>query len=76
MRQISDLADLLLRNLPAEAGLSRDAIIDLIEKPKDSQHGDLAFPVFVLAKQLRKAPPCCDMSVLAGQKPGGGPFTR
>jgi len=57
MRQSNDLADLLMKSLPVEAGLTKDAILALIEKPKDSQHGDLAFPVFVLAKQLRKAPP-------------------
>jgi arginyl-tRNA synthetase len=28
----------------------------LIEKPKNPQHGDLAFPCFTLAKQKRKAP--------------------
>jgi len=32
-------------------------VAKLIETPKDSQHGDWAFPCFALAKQLRFAPP-------------------
>lgn len=31
-------------------------IMNLIEVPKDSTHGDLAFPVFTLARIFRKAP--------------------
>ena len=37
--------------------LSLEEITDLIEIPKDSGMGDLAFPVFTLAKTLRQAPP-------------------
>nr|WP_255472882.1 arginine--tRNA ligase [Planomicrobium sp. CPCC 101079] len=33
-----------------------DAVIDLIEKPKFKEQGDLAFPCFALAKTMRKAP--------------------
>lgn len=36
--------------------LSADEILNLIEVPKDSSHGDLAFPVFQLARVFRKAP--------------------
>ncbi|WP_124058103.1 arginine--tRNA ligase [Vaginisenegalia massiliensis] len=36
--------------------LSDDAIANLIEIPSNSEFGDLAFPVFTLAKQFRKAP--------------------
>lgn len=36
--------------------LSADEILSLIEVPKDSSHGDLAFPVFQLARVFRKAP--------------------
>lgn len=36
--------------------LSADEIYNLIEVPKDTTHGDLAFPVFQLARVLRKAP--------------------
>lgn len=36
--------------------LEQDTILNLLEKPKDSKMGDLAFPAFSLAKTLRKAP--------------------
>ncbi|WP_159720882.1 arginine--tRNA ligase [Streptococcus halichoeri] len=36
--------------------LDQEAILNLIEKPKNSDMGDLAFPAFSLAKVLRKAP--------------------
>lgn len=36
--------------------LSEEEILDLIEVPKDTNHGDLAFPVFTLARVFRKAP--------------------
>ena len=36
--------------------LAVEDIMNLIEVPKDSSHGDLAFPVFSLARILRKAP--------------------
>lgn len=39
-----------------EAYLSPQEIGDLLEVPTHSDHGDLAFPCFVLAKSLRKAP--------------------
>lgn len=37
--------------------LSKEEINELIEVPQHSTHGDLAFPVFTLARVLRKAPP-------------------
>ncbi|MGX7349716.1 arginine--tRNA ligase [Dolosicoccus paucivorans] len=37
--------------------LSKEDINQLIEVPQHSTHGDLAFPVFTLARVLRKAPP-------------------
>src|SRR5688572_16210800 len=43
--------------LPAEAGLSPDDVADLLEVPRDTKLGDLAFPSFRLAKALRKGPP-------------------
>ncbi|MCZ0716992.1 arginine--tRNA ligase [Aerococcus kribbianus] len=36
--------------------LSYDEIKDLLEVPRHEGHGDIAFPCFVLAKQLRKSP--------------------
>ena len=37
-------------------GLDQDAILNLLEQPKSSDLGDIAFPVFSLAKVERKAP--------------------
>ena len=36
--------------------LDEAAILDLLETPKSSDLGDIAFPAFSLAKVLRKAP--------------------
>lgn len=36
--------------------LDTDSIVNLLEKPKKSSMGDLAFPTFSLAKTMRKAP--------------------
>ena len=35
--------------------LDQDAILNLLEKPKSSDLGDIAFPAFSLAKVERKA---------------------
>ena len=37
-------------------GLDQDAILNLLEQPKSSELGDIAFPAFSLAKTERKAP--------------------
>lgn len=39
-----------------EDTLTLEEITNLIERPKTASHGDWAFPTFILAKQLRKAP--------------------
>ena len=36
--------------------LTLDKIFDLLEKPKTTEHGDVAFPTFTLAKAFKKAP--------------------
>ncbi|WP_025729253.1 arginine--tRNA ligase [Atopobacter phocae] len=36
--------------------LTQEAIYSLVEVPKHTEHGDLAFPCFTLAKSLRKSP--------------------
>jgi arginyl-tRNA synthetase len=36
--------------------LNKEEVIRLIEKPKYAEHGDLAFPCFLLAKEWRKSP--------------------
>lgn len=40
----------------AQPDLAVETIIDLLETPKNSSMGDIAFPAFSLAKVLRKAP--------------------
>jgi arginyl-tRNA synthetase len=50
----SELANVLASKLHVE--LSPEAIEQLLEKPKYAHLGDLAFPCFTLAKELRKAP--------------------
>ncbi|HEX4923746.1 MAG TPA: arginine--tRNA ligase, partial [Bdellovibrionales bacterium] len=43
--------------LSAQTSLGENEIFNALEVPKNLDHGHLAFPVFPLAKQLRKAPP-------------------
>ena len=60
MNQSDELAAALHTALsapPFEADLSPEEIRRALEVPKDRAHGDLAFPCFLLARQLRKAPP-------------------
>ena len=52
-----NIAPELLKILPKELQFSAGQIENLFELPKDSSHGDLAFPCFQLSKALRKAPP-------------------
>lgn len=42
--------------LAPHIGLSTEQIVDLLEIPTDTSHGDFAFPCFSLAKILQKAP--------------------
>lgn len=37
--------------------LPKEQVYQLLENPKNIEHGHLAFPVFILAKELKKAPP-------------------
>ncbi len=46
----------VLKETPFELDLSVDEVMQLLEVPSDSSHGDHAFPCFTLAKQLRKSP--------------------
>lgn len=43
-------------DLALDGALSKEQIFNLLEKPKSSDHGDIAFPTFILAKTLKKAP--------------------
>ncbi|PJH58644.1 arginine--tRNA ligase, partial [Salmonella enterica subsp. enterica serovar Typhimurium] len=36
--------------------LTNDTIYDLLEKPKNEEHGDVAFPAFQLAKIFKQNP--------------------
>jgi arginyl-tRNA synthetase len=55
------MIDILKNQLSAEiatnTGISQEQVYNLLENPKSIDHGHLAFPVFILAKELKKAPP-------------------
>ncbi|NQN37992.1 arginine--tRNA ligase [Streptococcus suis] len=53
MNQKQVIAERLAASLPS---LEVEAIYNLLEKPKSSEMGDIAFPAFSLAKVERKAP--------------------
>ena len=46
-----------IKELSADAALSTDEIVSLLEYPPDTTLGDVAFPCFRLSKSLRAAPP-------------------
>lgn len=53
-----DVAELLAQTLRKEGlTLSASEILSSLEVPKVEDHGHLAYPVFVLAKEKRQAPP-------------------
>ena len=52
-----DYKDLIASNLAEITGLDKDQVFGLIEIPPKLEMGDYAFPCFVLAKTLHKAPP-------------------
>ena len=52
-----DYKDLIASNLSACTGLDKEQVAGLIEIPPKLELGDYAFPCFVLAKTLHKAPP-------------------
>ena len=49
--------------------LSAAEIENLLETPKDSSHGDIAFPCFQLARALKKAPPAIAADLVAKLTP-------
>ena len=55
-------------------GIPASEIKALLETPKDSAHGDIAFPCFQLARALRKAPPAiaADLAAKLGKAIEGG----
>jgi arginyl-tRNA synthetase len=47
----------LAKEIGPEMGLDADKVLNLFEIPRDLSHGHLSVPVFILAKELKKAPP-------------------
>ncbi|WP_018659507.1 arginine--tRNA ligase [Allofustis seminis] len=54
MNQREFIAESILPHL--DGALDRETLINLIEIPTNSEFGDFAFPVFVLAKHFKKSP--------------------
>lgn len=44
--------------------MTKDELMKVMEVPPDSKMGDIAFPCFILAKKLRKAPPMIAQELL------------
>ena len=63
---ILDLRRSLAQALAETSGLAVEHILRLLEKPKNSSHGDLAFPAFEYAKH-KKLPPQQAASQLAAE---------
>jgi arginyl-tRNA synthetase len=63
----STVARVLAEVVSGIEGVSLTAIEieNLLETPKDSSHGDLAFPCFQLARALKKAPPAIAAELVA-----------
>lgn len=54
MNQVEQIVQAVMPHL--DGSLDEDALKQLLEVPTNSDHGDLALPVFVLAKHFRRAP--------------------
>ncbi len=52
-----DFKNYIIEKLSSLTGLETDTLKNLCETPPEQKLGDLAFPCFILAKTLRKAPP-------------------
>ena len=52
-----DYKEYTINKIAEITGLSPDAVSSTVETPPEQKLGDLAFPCFILAKTLRKAPP-------------------
>ena len=53
---LTKMKDILAVFLASQLEFENDEIFRLLELPKDSSHGDLAFPCFAMSKILRKSP--------------------
>lgn len=67
-----DFKSIIIDKLAQASGLDRDVCESNIEIPPDEKLGDLAFPCFVLAKSMRKAPPLIAQEI-AAKFSGGDP---
>lgn len=52
-----DYKEYIAKKLEASAGLSYQELINVMETPPEPKLGDIAFPCFILARVMRKAPP-------------------
>ena len=53
---MKDFKDLLAKEIAKVSNIDEEKIKENLEVPKDSTNGDYAFPCFILAKELKKAP--------------------
>lgn len=67
MYLIEELREKAVRTIQKTAGVEEIAG-DVLEYPTDPQNGDLAFPCFVLAKEMEKAPPAIAEGLAASIK--------
>lgn len=67
----------LASRLAETTGFAASEILPLLERPRNPEHGDLAFPCFQLAKSLKKAPADCArvLGERLGEVPGFMPAT-
>ncbi len=49
----------LIKEIASATGLEVELVRKNLSTPKDTAHGDLAFPCFLLAKDWKLAPPAC-----------------
>jgi len=54
---INVLKDQLATDISSGIQLPKEQVYQALENPKSIENGHLAFPVFMLAKELKKAPP-------------------
>ena len=78
-QRIAEILEKVLAGPGFETEKPTPELLALIEVPKDSSMGDLAFPCFLLAKVLRKAPPAIATeleSAVSRELGDGGLFSR
>lgn len=72
IRYMREAAAILAEALGPET-LAEEQILQLLERPKSEEHGDIAFPCFQVAKALKKAPPAV-AAELSAKLDGKGSF--